>query len=800
MALSSLHEACFWLADAMEQYWSGDEALNRKHSAVISGLRSSFSEPTEGNRAVLALMPSLVSHVNEIIQNGQPDGFKTAILSTLADSTREVPFWRPLFGLEARPDGATNENEMRGIFPPDCVVEVARRVVSEIAQAGTSELSRSALRIIANCCADNNVNRFIIVERGGIETMLGMVTQGLECDLVIPTLYNVCVDYDEPARDATGQPWVSLQEKRAKEDDEADSNTAVNAAEQRLGTYWLPHEGLTSFEILLKAKDSGQVSMERLADLIEMASRAALCGTHNFVHQANGHAAGDVIEIDTTADIVHSLLTHGFELAKEDTDCRASICQAVLNLLSQADTHHIVARDSSMIWNLIHLPHAMHGLDYEDDDTDEDEQALAPYREPILKMVYSISAAETYEQVSESQSPLIRNCIGALEVDRPRVFLASICVLLANSVVSKERAEQLIRSAPNMANFLSELITKTTDSGVLLPALSLATRLSLCPEGQDAFHQTNMASAVSVLLASPKSEIDSLGLEIQRDAVVLVRLIIKGRLEYLPDLACNREDSSSHANIMVLILSIFDKTSHPDTKTEIGRLSIEVLRTLLSSRQQLTNATEKDRPDRLNHKTAESLFQSIFPLPQPTTPSPPSTIATTPNPSRATIADTISWILTQSITQSQSQSQSSDSPSSPQSSSLSHQAEAEAWFGFGLLSTFPSTHSSIRAALARDDFRLLKRLREIALLQNTHSSRPGAQSLDPRYENIKVLVARMGQQQQPATQQLPLQSLTLDTKAPRPSTAAEEELEANRQVQAGLEAAAAEMGLDWVFI
>ncbi|KIW98220.1 uncharacterized protein Z519_01804 [Cladophialophora bantiana CBS 173.52] len=814
MAIPSLGEACSRLADALEQHWSNDQVLNRKHSALISALRSS-SDLEDEKCGVLTLMPALVGHVDEVIQIGQPEEFKTAVLCTLADSTREGPSWRLLFGLEAKPNSAVNDNEIRRACPPDCILEIARRIVSATTQASTTEQLRSALRIIANCCADNNINRNVIIQRDGIEAMLEMVRQGRECDLVIPTLYNVCVDYDEPAKNAAGEPWVSLQEKTA-DGAEAGSGPPVNTAEQRLGTFWFPPERLTSFQILLEAKDYRDSPIATVADLVEMASRVALYGTQNFVHKVGGHGLDDLVEVDTIADVVRSLLTYGVELAKEDFDCRVSICQAILNVLSQPDTHYIVGGDFRMIWNLIHLPYTMNALEIEI-EADEDERALATYRKEILKTIYSVSATGAYEKISGSQSPLIRNCIDALEVDRPHDLLASICVLLANSVVSKERAQQLIQSSPrNVANSLSGLITKTPGSAVLLPAISLATRLSLCPDGQDAFHQTNMISAISLLLTSPTSQVDSSKLKIQCDTISLVRLMIKGRMEYIHDLAFDSE-ASSHANIMHMMISIFETTSQTETKTEIGRLSIEILRTLLSSTRQSTQSVieaEQDEEGCMDHKKAESIFQSIIPSqtrPSPSTTSPPNLA------SRTTIADTISYILTQSISQPSNTGQ--------QSSHQSHllPAEAEAWFGLALLSTFPSTHGSIKAALARHNFHLLKRLRKITATKDTTAldsvgphnlakrndginieevagirNAPGTvktatEKLDPRYENIKVLVARLVQPQQ-SQPQLQLQSLCLDSESPGP-TAAQAGTEADKQVQEGLEAAAAEMGL-----
>ncbi|OAG34868.1 hypothetical protein AYO21_10973 [Fonsecaea monophora] len=843
MALTTLYAACSWLADALEQHRIDDQTLNRTHSAVVSGLRSVNPGAGEEKHNISALMPPLISHVYEVIQKERPNGFKTAILSTLADATREVPFWRPLFGLEAKPNRDINETQAGGASPPDCIVEIARRVVSETAQTSTSEQTRSALRIIANCCADNNTNRSIIIERDGIEALLEMIRQGRECDLVIPTLYNVCIDYDEPARDSAGQPLISLQGKTAK-GEEAGLNTAANRAEQRLGTYWSPHARLTSFEILLKAKDSEQVNTDTLADLIEMASRIALYETRDFVHKTDGAGPGGTFEVDTTADIVQALLTHGLELAQEDIDCRASMCQAVLNLLPQPDSRNIIAGDPRLVWNLIHLPLATDGLESETDDANEDEQGLAPYREAFLRTTYAVTAVGPYHQVSGCESPLIHNCIATLETGGPRDLLASICVLLTNSVITKERAQKLVKAAPKLPSFLSEWLVKTTASASLLPALNLAVRLALCREGQDAFHQVNMASAMAVLLASPPSQVDSLGLEIQSDAVVVVRLMIKGRMEYLSDLVSTRADGS-RTYIMALIFSLFEETSHAGTKTNIGRLSIEILRTLRSSSTSAV-ATDKDRTGRgrEDDNKAESLFQSIFPAQHlPPSPSPTTTTAmpdsNSNSPPRTTIADTISWILTQSaLSPPPDDPQHSSSPT--QDASSLQQTEGEAWFGLALLAAFPSTHGSIRAALARDDFRLLTRLREIASASASATARSsGAASLqllkegrndenaviaatvaaeqesassrgrgpesrhgwDPRYENIKVLVARMVQSQSqplragtnPPGPKPPSSREAMEVSAREPEP--EPEPDTHVRVRAVLEATATELGL-----
>ncbi|ETI21151.1 hypothetical protein G647_07495 [Cladophialophora carrionii CBS 160.54] len=849
MASVEAHDAYCRLADDLEQYWSADEDLNRTHAAIISSLKSASDHPNVGRQQIMALMPPFARHVGVIVQKGRPEDFQSAILGTLADATREVPIWRPLFGLAERPDRAMNLKQMNRDTPPDSILEVARRIVARTIHVSSSEEIRSALRIIANSCADNNVNRSSFIGRDGIEALLELLRLRKDCDLVIPVLYNVCVDFDEPAMDVHGKPWAPLPQMRAASG-EISTPSTLSMAEQRLGTYRFPHENKTSFQILLEAREQAEDCAETLADLIEMASRVALYGTRCFAQEHDGNEPGDIIEVDTTVDIVRLLLSQGADLAEGNIECRVSICQAVLNLLSQQDTHTTVINSDNAIRKLIYLPypptHVQGTLKPEEDD-EEEENALSPYQKEILKLTYTISATEAYAETFDIGSRLIQSCI--LDLDRflddqstptsppASVPLASICVLLANCINTTDRAKKLLRDGPDIALVLQSLFIKISDPEILLPAVDLAARLALCPEGQDAFckGQISIFLAIAQILHNGASEVDTIGLEVQRNAVALARLLVKGQSE---DVLSKFSIGSRHAHhagdlftatsLTSEVYSLWDRTTDAQTKIEIGRLFIEILRTIHGPKR---NPAVRIATTVAEHKTAHA-------------PTQPPTFSLTDEfngldvssatPMAGIFEDKVAEMITYTLAQPQGQLQSQPQPQpSPLASMQTQQhdnnaqaqaqaqaqAEAEAWFGLALLSTMTSARPSIRATLARNDFNILKQLRQIVASNaspvmkedGTKPPNPADQTVgqqrqrqarqviaDPRYENIKVLVVKMLQTEQQQQQQLPSPSPSWkQTPAPglQRHLSREDEL-----VQEGLEAAATEMGLDWVVV
>ncbi|KAK5059894.1 hypothetical protein LTR84_009777 [Exophiala bonariae] len=848
------NQACKKLANDLIVYTPSvkDWDLRRAYADLISKVQAAARSPNSPTGGITAATIALSIYFGRVAYRESTHGSELCVL--LAKTTREVPFWRPYFGLDFRPSPEQNRRQMAGDAypqlaqdPPDCVLEVARRILTRPWSEASSQLFRSALRLIANCCADNNLNRNVIVHRGGIELMMHLVRWQRECDLLLPTLFNVCIDFDEPAADADGESWKPLDQMQTEPYQE--SGPIVNAAEQRLGRWEELSDNTSSVEKLLDTMDHANGLYSTLADLVEMASRVTLYGVHNLISQLNGTESDDIVEASTIS-VIDALLTQGSRLIGRDPECCTSICQAIMNIFSQKATRQGLISVDGALWQLINLPYLVPTTD------DEMRDSLIPYKKVILKLVYEVSASEAYGSKFHADTTLLRNCISVLSrghsmpsSHQSPSYLAdaierhphsSILVLISNSVVSTDRAAALLRAYPDLASCLTRLIQDVSDHEILHPAVDLATRLALCSDGQRQLYEAGILQAVSKVL-NPTSEVNGAGIEVQRETVSLIRLVIKGHSEYTSALSIigspyqndshveldsdnkgdkNQTQQRTQQSLAAKVFYLFYHTTDAATKTAIGRLVIEILRTLASALPAGRVGGPSTYPANNETQmisTVESRLGMIFEPISTTIPSDQATSGvseTSRNP-----AVPIAHIITEPQPQGQA-------PSAAQ--------EAEAWFGLGLLSSFPSFHSSILQALAINEHQLLTRLKKIIaetpinastpapatstttippslsssitsgldslaltdseLLRSPNSSlialpkpqNPPPPQQDARYANVKVLVVRMVQSHQGA--------------APTSQQTSASDSEEIKVVRDALEAAATDLGVDWVLV
>lgn len=863
MTSLTANQACKKLANDLIVYppSASDGDLRGAYEDLLSKIEAAGRSPNNPSGGITAATRALANYFARVVHRESSHGSKLCTL--LANTTRDVPFWRQLFGLNIRSNVEQNRSQMAGDASPrldsdgpDCVLEVARRVLTRPWKEPSSQLFRSALRLIANCCADNNLNRSVIVRRGGIELMMHLARWRRECDLLLPTLFNVCIDFDEPAVGIEGEPWKPLDQMQT--DPGHESEPIVNAGEQRLGMFWEPSDGASSVEILLDTYDYAEGCSSTLADLVEMASRVSLYGIHNLVRQLDGTELEEIVEASTIG-LVDALLTQGSNLTRKDPECCVSICQAAMNIFSQKPTRKGLISVEGALWQLINLPYLV------PPQTDEEiSESLRPYRKVILKLVYEVSSLETYGNKFNPDTRLIQSCYAVLsrgfrnigrnpsqstlqsnlqETIEAYPFPA-VLVLLSNSVVSTDRAMHLLLGHPDIASHLTSLIEHVSDHEMLHPAIDLATRLALCGEGQRQLYKAGILGAVEKLL-KPTSEVNGAGIEIQREAISLIRLVIKGHAGFLSGLTAVTTESHHKSYIepdadseesegnprhkteqspITRIFHLFHHTTDAATKMAIGRLIIEILRTAAAptapssssipgeggSMQQSSSGMNSEDTKTQILSALESRLKSIFDPSSFKTITPTKSTtsrSSSPDSNLSNPALAISYIITQLQPQPAAQ-------------------EAEAWFGLGLLSSFPPFHTSILHALAANNYQLLTRLKDIVAENGSNatniisspsnttssaasstspfptsltsgldslaltepepakSSVPAQQQQDARYANVKVLVVRMIQSQGPASQMAREHSSDKDVKV----------------VRDALEAVAADLGVDWVLV
>jgi len=676
-------EACGSLAKALSDVPRSllNSYSRSMYDIAVSGLGHASQYPPSGKDGIKRAMRALACRLD---QSSQPDDlWATHAMEILATTTREVPFWRATFGLSSKPTNEDNKTQISGDAGPDCVLELARRIVSRPWREETRNQIRSALRLIANCCADNNVNRAIIIRRGGIAAMMKLARTGRECDLLLPTLYNVCTEYDEPAVDDDGKPWA-LPDQLHSPNAESTAASGVNLAEQKLAMSLERSTGLTSIEVLLDTKDyRGEECLPVLADLVEMASRSAIYGIQHIL----GNESDDAINLDTgSLSLIDSLLKQGTDIVIQDPDCSPSISQAVLNLLTQGECRKALLDVDCGIWLLIHLFYLT------EQDDPEDRAGAHHNRAGLLRMVYEISALPEYAVKHGPESALIRSCVEKLRLyqERPRRSagnggptnshhpFAPICVLLSNMVTSRDRAESLLKST-DITDSLFSLLQCEDDTDVLLPALNLATKLALNPEGQKRLHDVGLLKFLPLLLVRT-----NLTLDIQRETLALIRLIVKSQPDYLDDLKAESlldAGRSEKGGLWAVAMPLFRRTIDAGTKLELGRLVIEISRTLLGFVQK-----EPTTPEHVDEECG-ALFGSEI----------------------RDVADPVIFVIKEG---------------------QSEGVVSEGWFGLATMSMWPSGRRFVLEALDKNGMR--------EILINVVASKRG-----PSYENLKWLVVKL---------------------------------------------------------
>ncbi|RVX67175.1 hypothetical protein B0A52_08609 [Exophiala mesophila] len=822
MSVLTPNQACHDLADALSQLSRPILTNNNDFKQLIQHLRRAAESPSNPKTGLTSAIQELSQYLAQHVSKDTEDD--DAIFTLLANTTRDVPFWRPLFGLTVKASAEQDRLHVAGIIAPDCVVEVARRIVSRNPAPKVGSLkARAALRLIANCCADNNINRSVIIHRDGVAALMQMAYLRRECDLLMPTLYNVCVDYDEPAMDAEGKPWPAL--KQTNNTSEASDGPIVNAAEQKLGSWWERESGLSSVETLLNASSASDPSS--LADVVEMASRVSVYGIHNLIYHLSSTDSDDIVEASSIG-MVHQLITTGTEIALLDSDGWIAILQSILNVLSQKSLHGAVVSIDGALWQLINLPY----LHPTGDDLEMDA-LIAPYRKAILKLVYEISSLEAYGNKFNAETDLVRSCVTTLEhfpgqQNSPsrtstspshNALYTSVIVLLANTIISPDRPERLLKSFPDLVQSLMRIVvlSSVNDSEVVRPTIDLATRLALCPSGQRQLHSCQFLTATNACLA-PTSQTDTTSIEIQRNTIDLARLIIKGNASYLDTLTRSSPSDNERQNInqapskqasfMPAAIHLFQHTPDTATKLAISRLTIEILRTLMSGASTPpTTTSDPPHPEGPDITSAmEKTLESLFPR------------SNSQQTHSVSLAEMISYIIEQSIPGS-SDSTTTTMQQPPSSSSAN--PEPEGWFGLALLSTFPKYHASILDVLSGNHSLLMKRLRHIvaenlpAVLpqisspssmstpmtteerynHDTQTSNLSHPPQNARLANIKVLVVRMVQNSAAAqirTLESTMRSASLQSEA--------SQTERLGNTWQELESVAADLGVDWVIV
>ena len=472
----------------------------------------------------------------------------------IADVSRDLPILRVLFGLRRRPSRTEDEEQLGEAVEPDCVLEAARRLLDPAKTNLTPRLRKQALRIVANCCADNDVNRALIIGRDGIEYLKILASTKQELDILLPTMYNICVDYDVMAMGSDGTQ-VSMDGKMVEPGMTGDG-MMLTVAEQVLGKF---NDKLqkTSIEVFLSLwQDIEPEQHSVLADIMELASRPAIFDVE-YVFGTNDPS------------LMQSRLRNLFDALSLEAqnfqdDARESVLQTYFNLLTQPIAQEHMARSTDDLESFVVLLYGDQEKFIHNDT----------FPSAFLKLSYAISSLSAYAEAIplDFDSDFILHLVHIANVGWQPV--APILVLLSNSLTSIDRISRFQKSEFYVEQNIVPSIGSATDSDTLIPALSLCTRLAFTPEGQTELYSVNIYSALTRLLA--RQAPPGYSLQAEREAIILARLVVKSQLKHAEALL------TKDFALFTAILSLASTTIDATSKLEAGRFVVEVLRTLFA--------------------------------------------------------------------------------------------------------------------------------------------------------------------------------------------------------------------------
>lgn len=488
----------------------------------------------------------------EILQHAKTNNVWEA-LYVASRSSQYAPAWRQAFGRQRSSQHGAGS-----------ILELAVRVVTDqcetlkpqhLSEQGQRNVTLLLVRLIANCCADSDHNRRIVIHAGGLSPLMKSLDDGVDPNVLVPTIYNVCAELEDPA------------EQFMSNADDSEERLSITIAEERLARADVPSNSIysgalifLSSAVVLQCNDEIK---KYLADLVEMSARPAAAAKEG-VADPGDDAFGRALDRLLAAD-------GGRILANHCAKCRCNIARSLL-AISASDTAKTFLANTGLIFALALMAdhQAMDDSYFGEDEEDQrdNREALDTIKTAMLKLVYEVC------QMPQFQSPpkygIARHSLNIVcdtSVSSP--FAHAVAYIVLYGFVDNDVRAQLLVSE-NLLPPLIKVLACETDKTVIHPALALATRLAVTWPLRTELHHANTMQAVRHLLTAA-----NLGYEIPLNAVTLLELLIKGHPTHVLTLL----GKDGVHSMIDDVYTLFDR-GHDAICLEIGRLIIEICATL----------------------------------------------------------------------------------------------------------------------------------------------------------------------------------------------------------------------------
>lgn len=500
--------------------------------------------------------------VIEVLQTGPADGQEILqhaktnnvweALYVASRSSPYAPAWREAFGRQRfSRHGAKS------------ILELAVRVLTDQCdtlkpqQPYEQEQMRATLlliRLVANCCADNDHNRRTVIHAGGLLPLIKSLDEGADPNVLVPTVYNVCADLEDPAEQFMSDAAAS------------EHGLSITIAEQRLARTDVPlnsiYSGMLAFlspAVVLQCNDEIK---EYLADLVEMSARPAAAAQEGLADPRDGdfgHPLSRLLAPDG-----------GKLLANHSAKCRCNIARSLLAISASGIAKTFLASTGLIFEIALMADHQAIDDEYfgEDEDQKDNKEALDTIKTAMLRLAYEVCQMPQF--LSPAKYGIARQSLNIVcDTAVSSSFAQAVAYIVLYGFVDSDVRAQLLVSE-NLLPPLVEVLAYETDKTVIHPALALATRLAITWPLRAELHQGNAMQAVRHPLTAA-----NLGYEIPLNTITFLELLIKGHPTHILTLL----DKAGGQSIMDDVHALFDR-GHDAICFEIGRLVIEICATL----------------------------------------------------------------------------------------------------------------------------------------------------------------------------------------------------------------------------
>ena len=370
------------------------ETLNKLSGALHDEQLEFLKHQVNATTGPQTMLASMKNIIQQAWMRNSADTSK--LLQVLAVASRDQVL-RPVFGGYID-RSSTPEESILGY--------VLDKVLSQHNLRDDPDVLENALRLVSNCVADTNCNRKLALEKNAIKDLVRLAKEGRSVDFIIPAMYNLCVEYEDPGRSMEAGEYVApranlVQAELARSDPDYGVIQAL-------------------FDMSTGVSACSDQRKPLLAGLIEMVSLTA---------QEDLFCIGISPEMNSQArrnSIIQTILmflgSRSVVLTSYDGDTAVSICKAFLNLLAAPELKQVLVseRQLQLFASFCHRISTYRWELLDEDGEEETLVSLQQCEKALLQEFYVLSGLPEFPAAYtlDSDTPgsgFIHACI-----DRPR--------------------------------------------------------------------------------------------------------------------------------------------------------------------------------------------------------------------------------------------------------------------------------------------------------------------------------------------------------------------------------------------